>query len=637
MNELLNSNLYVYDKKEGYRRLTYKDIVILLRTTTNVAEIFEKELNKFELPVFSDSTSSYFETEEIQTILAVLKIIDNPNSDIPLVTVLRSEIGGFTDNELIEIRLQSKNTSYYEALEVIKKNDEDTEIKQKVARFLDILDGWQQKQEYLGLDELIWYIYESTNYYDIVNSRPNGDLKTGNLKLLFEKAKDYEKASFKGLYNFINYIDKISRTSEDTLSAKLIGENENVIRIMSIHKSKGLEFPVVFLCGTGKMFNLQDLNQSILLHQDMGFGPKYINYERSIEYNTLAKEAIRIKSLNEILSEEMRLLYVATTRAKEKLIITGCDKNLRKSFAKKDNTNSDTKNLKLNTVNIRNAKSYLDWLELVYINNKKKLDEILEVNIVNKNEIKEKKDQVDNIEIKNSYKYYDEGDKKLQSKIDEILDWKYPYINSTKIEGKLSVTDISKGKRKQIDKTTDKPKFLSDNDKLTKAEVGTLMHLMMQKLDFKKEYNENTINELIQELINKNIINQNESSYIDRQKILNFTNSDLYLELKEAKEIHKEEPFYIYLTSDEVYKDGSNEKILVQGIIDLYYINKYGQLILLDYKTDYVENRNEQELIQKYKKQLRLYKMALENALHMNVESVYIYSIYLNKKIECNL
>ena len=625
IKELLESNLHIYDKKHGYRKITYKDIVILLRTTSNVANIYEKELNKLELPVFSDSTSSYFETEEIQTILSVLRIIDNPNSDIPLVTVMRSEIGGFTDNELVEIRLASKNTSYYEALEEVKNESGESNLKQKVIGFLKMLEEWQQKQEYLALDELIWYIYESTNYYDFVNSNPNGELKTANLKLLFEKAKDYEKASFKGLYNFINYIDKISKSSGDVGSAKLIGENENVIRIMSIHKSKGLEFPVVFLCGTGKMFNVQDLNQNILLHQDMGFGPKYINYERKIEYNTLAKEAIRVKTLNEILSEEMRLLYVALTRAKEKLIITGCDKNLKKSISQKENSNLDI-------VNIRKAKSYLDWLELVHLNDKEKTDDILEVNFVNKNEIKEELDNKEQ-ETEGNIRLWNEVDKELENKVEKLLNWEYPYIKSTMIGVKASVTGISKGKKKDLIDITEKPKFLSEKQELSKAEIGTLMHLVMQKLDFSKIYDEDRVKELVQELIASKIINENQARYINVQKVLKFTESNLYLELKEAKEVHKEKPFYIYISSNEIYNDETDEKILVQGIIDLYYIDKNGKLILVDYKTDYVADNNEQELIDKYKGQLEIYKRALEQALNKKVEAVYIYSTHLDKKI----
>ena len=633
IKKLIDSNLHVYDKKQGYRKVTYKDIVILLRTTSNIAQIYEKELNNLELPVFSDTSSNYFETEEIQVVLAVLKIIDNPNSDIPLVTVLRSPIGGFTDNELVEIRLASKDTSYYEALCTIKNDSENSTLKEKVVTFLEMLYKWQQKQEYLSLDELIWYIYDSTDYYDIINSNPNGEIKTANLKLLFEKAKDYEKASFKGLYNFINYIDKISKSSGDIGSAKLIGENENVIRIMSIHKSKGLEFPVVFLCGTEKQFNVQDLNESILLHQDMGFGPKVIDYERKIEYNTLAKEAIRIKSLNEVLSEEMRLLYVALTRAKEKLIITGCDKNLEKSLKTKENMLPDVEKSKVNTVGIRKAKSYLDWLELVYIKCKDKLQNILDVNLYNKNTLTE---EVGEKIVENKQENYFLANIKEDKikEIDSILNWKYNYLEATKIEGKASVTEIAKGKKDGLLEITAKPRFLSNNDKLSKSEIGTLMHLIIQKLDFKTRYTKELIEDLINKLIASKIITKNQSEYVDIEKILKFTKSDIYIDLQNDKEIHKEKPFYLYVSADEIYKNGMDEKVLVQGIIDLYYINAEGNIVLVDYKTDYVANNNEQELIDKYKVQLNIYKRALEQALNKKVETVCIYSVYLDKKIE---
>lgn len=222
IKKIFKDNYCVYDKKEGYRKATFKDIVILLRTTSDVAKVYEKELTQNGFPTFTDTGSNYFETEEIQVVLAVLKIIDNPNNDIPLVTVLRSPIGGFTDNELIEIRLEERNGFFYQALETTKEKSQNLELKNKVIKFLEMLNDWQLKQEYLSLDELIWYIYESTNYYNFVSSESNGELKTANLKLLFEKAKDYEKASFKGLYNFINYIDKISKGSDDIGSAKLI-------------------------------------------------------------------------------------------------------------------------------------------------------------------------------------------------------------------------------------------------------------------------------------------------------------------------------------------------------------------------------------------------------------------------------
>ena len=634
IKKLLEEDYYVYDKKYGYRKITYKDIVILLRTTTNIASLYEKELNKLEIPVFSDTSSSYFETEEIQIVLSVLKIIDNPNNDIPLVTVLRSQIGGFTDNDLVEIRLNSKDTSFYEAISNMPEEYENRELKLKINTFLNMLEDWQEKQEYLSLDELIWYLYESTGFYDYINSSPDGELKTANLKLLFEKAKDYETASFKGLYNFINYIDKISKSSGDSLSAKLIGENESVVRIMSIHKSKGLEFPVVFLCGTGKQFNMQDLNQNILLHQDIGFGPKVIDYERKIEYNTLAKEAIRIKLLNETLSEEMRLLYVALTRAKEKLIVTGYDKNLEKSILNKENSISGLDN-KIAISTIRKAKTYLDWIELVYLKEKKNLESILEVNFYNKNQIKDINiEQNEELSYKQEIESWKENYKdEYFEKINNLLNWKYKYDESTKIEGKASVSSITKKPEKEIIEITAKPKFLNKTETLNNAEIGTLMHLIMQKLDFKNNYDKKMLNELIQKLIASKIITENQSKYININKILKFTNSEFYKEIQKAKQVYKEQPFYIYLTADEIYKNNIEEKILVQGIIDLYYINKNDEIILVDYKTDYVSNNNGKELIDKYNGQLSIYKKALEQALNKKVEAVYIYSTYLEKEI----
>ena len=400
---------------------------------------------------------------------------------------------------------------------------------------------------------------------------------------------------------------------------------------MSIHKSKGLEFPVVFLCGTGKQFNLQDLNQTILLHQDLGFGPKVIDYERKIEYNTLAKEAIRIKLLNETLSEEMRLLYVALTRAKEKLIIMGYDKNLAKS---KDNKENLVSNTNLSIATIRNSKSYLDWLELVCI--KENLNDVLEVNYYNKSEIKEEKKEEKIKEYRKVLQdFLNSANKEDQKKVNELLSWEYKYKESTKIEGKASVTGIT---HKQQDKALEElkdPKFLERTQKLTASEIGTLMHLIMQKIDFKKIYTKELANELIQKLIAKRIITENDARYIDLEKIVAFSNSNLYKELQSAKKIYREQPFYIYLNSKEIYGSNTEEKILVQGIIDLYYINKNNEIVLVDYKTDYV--KNEQELMDRYKEQLDIYKKALEQALNKKVSKTCIYSIYLNKEINCNL
>ena len=393
---------------------------------------------------------------------------------------------------------------------------------------------------------------------------------------------------------------------------------------MSVHKSKGLEFPIVFLSGAGKQFNMQDLNEQILLDQDMGFGPKYINFERKIEYNTIAKEAIKIKSKTELLSEEMRLLYVALTRAKEKIIITGVEKDLQKTLENKQkelDMYDGAQKIPLNLV--KKSKTYLDWLEYVYLFNKEK--NIIEFNkIVLENE--KTKEENDNKKEKKIDVIKDIS-KEQKEEVNKKLTWKYKYIESTKIEGKPSVSAIAKYGEKNI-QIVEKPKFMQNIEILNKAEIGTLMHLILQKLDFRENYNEKTLNDLIQKLIYLNIVTEKQSQYIDKKRLLEFTKTELFKEIQNAKEIYKEQPFHM-----SVIDENTKESILIQGIIDLYYINQNNEIVLVDYKTDYVEKNNEQELIEKYKPQLKIYKKAIEEALNKNVEKVYIYSVYLNKEI----
>ena len=620
VKELIDGNYMVYDKKKGYRKLQFKDIVILLRKTAKVAPIYEKKLTEMEYPVFSDIGTNYFESLEIQTIMNLLKIISNPDNDIALVSVLRSPIGKFTDNELIEIRLENKDESFYKALISNKK------LKDKINEFLEQIEDFRIKQEYLRLDELIWYIYEKTGYYNFVSLMKNGGLKVANLRMLFEKAKDYEQGSFKGLYNFINFIDKVTKANSDMGAPKLIGENEDVIRIMSIHKSKGLEFPVVFLCGTGNEFNMLDLNDNILIHSELGFGPKYINYERRITYNTLAKEAIKHQIRKELKEEEMRLLYVALTRAREKLIITGIDKNLKKSIQDKEEILQGTEKKVTPTIS-QKAKSYLDWIELVSLSNDK-IKDVIDIYEHKKTEylaLEQEEEKENKLEIE---------DRKINPKIDKILTWEYPEIELTKIEGKSSVSALAKDKIEQDEIEFKKPKFLEGEIPLSKAEIGTVVHLVMQKLEFKQEYTMDKIENLLEELQQKEIITEKQKQAVPKEKILKFTESDLFKSIGNAVKVYKEQPFYINIPACEIYETKSNEAILIQGIIDLYYITEDGKIMLVDYKTDYVPEKNEDYLKDKYQKQLGLYKRALEQALGKKVNKTYIYSTYLDRVIK---
>ena len=647
IKELIDNKYQVIDKKIGKRDIKFKDIAILLRSANTVAPIYEKELSEIGINVYSDSSESYLNSVEIETIMSLLKIINNPMQDIPLVTVLRSSIANFTDNELIRISFEKTKNSFYEKL-IMYMNNNDDALSNKIKEFLSNIDKWRNLEQYKSLDEIIWQIYIDTGYMEYMRLMPNGELRVANLKMLFEKAKQYANSSFKGLYNFIKFMDKIKISSKDLGAAKIIGENENVVRIMSIHKSKGLEFPVVILAGTGKRFNFQDLNEKLLMHQDLGFGPMYIDSNRHIEFKTIAKKAISIVSKNEIISEEMRVLYVALTRAKEKLIITGVQNDVNKSISDKEKQISISRKV-LDPFIVQKYKTYLDWIELVYA--KEKTENIMKLNIINKNEVlSESKEENEDNSIIDKIK---ENVKKLHSneekeKIEKIMNWQYDNLEMREVPNKTSVTKIKElgdnkieiGIKKQsveVNNTTitTKPKFLENNEEiLTGAEKGTLMHLCIQKLNEKLEYDENTIKQLIEGLVIKEIITPLQAKNINIKKLLDYTKSELWKDLKNAKQIYKEQPFYINVLVDEIYKleKSVNEKILVQGIIDLYYIDENDNLVLVDYKTDFVQD--ERELVEKYIKQLELYKKALEESLEKKVDKMGIYSLYLNKFIK---
>ena len=670
IKQLIDNKFQVYDAKSKEKRdIKYKDIVVLLRSTKISAPIFEKEIIKLGIPVFSDSSSEYLESLEIQTIMNLLKIIDNPLQEIPLVATMRSTIGGFTDNELVEIRLSDKYDNFYNTL-LKSKKDVSEQLRNKINKFLEQIEMWRKEREYLSLDELIWKIYNDTGYFNYVGLMRNGELRQANLKMLFERAKQCESISFKGLYNFINYIEKIKTSSKDMDSAKIIGENDDVVRIMSIHKSKGLEFPVVILANSGKQFNLQDLNSKILLHPELGIGVKYIDYDMQITYDTLSKRAIKNKMKIETLSEEMRVLYVALTRAKEKIIITGLAKKERQDKMLENVEKYDELNIML----LSKAKSYLDWITLVHLYYEQTMESLATWKVLQKEDVikmcatqepEKEENKTDEILKKlNEFKIEDVKANEIQ----KLLEYQYKYSDATIIPTKTSVTEIKEMKKSALGEKSKKeaentkmkqcvfreenesekenivskvefpkPKFLQSDEKteISNAEKGTLIHLCMQKLDInKKEYTIQDVKELLDKLVAKKTITEQEANAINIKKIYQFTKSNIWQEMTEAQVVEREKPFYINIPAQEIYEKDLEEKVLVQGVIDLYYISSNGELVLVDFKTDYVPDKNEQILIERYSSQLQLYKRALESATGKRVDKTYIYSTYLEKEIK---
>lgn len=352
---------YIFDKeRKAYRRLEFRDIVILLRTTKKWSEVFMEELKLQGIPAFADTGSGFFATSEVQVILSLLQLIDNPLQDIPLLAVLRSPIVNFSTEELAEVRLADRKAPLFQALVLLAKQDSGQTSK-KAANFLADLERWRDMSQYMSTDQLLWQLYSETGYYSMVGAMPAGEQRQANLRILFQRARQFETTSYKGLFNFIFFVDRLKTSHGDMGSAKILGENDNVVRIMSIHKSKGLEFPVVILSGCGKKFNLQDMNRSIVLHQDLGLGPDVVDFRRRLVHPSAPKQAIREKVKIETLSEEMRLLYVAMTRARERLIITGTLKDVEKA-AEQWAHSAQAHGPKLPGYVIQQGNSFLDWL-----------------------------------------------------------------------------------------------------------------------------------------------------------------------------------------------------------------------------------------------------------------------------------
>lgn len=659
IEELVNSKYKVKDKREGIRDIKYKDIVILLRATSSAAPVFEKELLRRNIPVFSDSANEYLDAIEIQTVINLLKVLDNPIDDIALVSVLRSKMFNFTDNEILEIRLVNREVGFYNTLLLAKDElNDNLELKEKLNTFLDKINEWQRKAKFMPLSELIWEIYEYTGFYHYSMLMPNGTLRAQNLKILFERAKEYEKTSFKGLYNFIKFLERIKNGSSDMASAKVIGENEDVVRIMSIHKSKGLEFPVVFLSCTAKKFNLMDLKDNILLHQELGIGPHVIEYKKKVKYPSLAKEAIKMISKVETISEEMRILYVALTRAKEKLIITGTKNDIPK-YEEKLLESLNTYNItedseKIDHILLKKYDSYLDWMYLNILKNKSQ--DLIKLFKLKREEVLEGEESTDS-SFENEELDFDKtlSDETI-NKIKERLTFNYKYEFLENVPSKTTVSKIKENENKNVEFEETKevvgianivPSFINNEVGNVAAKKGTLMHLVLQKIkfDLNKEYTVNEINDLVNELVMKKIILDEDAKLVNAYKISMFTKSELYKKIAGAKVIEKEKAFCMKIGLDEYLKsdlenndnvnvDISNESVLVQGIIDLYAVDNDDKIILVDYKTDYVEEGNENLLRERYNKQLELYKKCLEEGLDLEVKEIYIYSLYLNKEIK---
>lgn len=444
-----NGMLVVDKATRLLRPATYRDIVILLRSMSNWSEVFVNTLMQEGIPAYADTGTGYFQTLEIRTVLNMLRIIDNPRQDIPLTGVLYSPMVGLSSTELSLIRASNRRSSIYSAILQYTQEGSDEELRRKLAEFLDQLSVYRSMVNYVPIHEIIQSVIHNTGYYYYVSAMPGGDRRKANIDMLISQAVRFEKGSYSGLFHFIRYMEKLHKYEVDFGEATTSGEQDDTIRIMSIHKSKGLEFPIVFVAGMSKQFNTQDLRSSIVLHSDLGVGPEYVDSKLRTKVPTLLKKVIQKKVQIENLGEELRVLYVAMTRAKEKLIMTGYLKSLEEIAGKE-----------FSFFELTSAKSYTDWVLPAMLNKMGELTDPKElllswqksgmsISILTQGElIKQeatkqlffRKDEEELLNIAQDITYNQE----LKEEIKSRLEYVYPYTKEAGIKIKMTVSELKK-------------------------------------------------------------------------------------------------------------------------------------------------------------------------------------------------
>ncbi len=618
--------------KSGYRAITYRDICIILRKTKGWSETFMQVLSGYGIPCYSETGGGFLQSAEVEIIMSLLEIIDNPYQDLPLLSVLRSLMYGFSTNDLAQIRICDRKGTFYDALKA--KASVNDELGKAAENFLKQLEKFRSYAGYMSLSELIWSLYSDTGFYDAQGTQPDGILRQSNLRLLAMRAEEYEKTGFRGLYNFIRFVDKYKSAGGDYDSARQIGEEQNVVRIMSIHKSKGLEFPVVFLCGAGKKINLQDLTKNILIHPELGYGPKFIDPDLRITYKTAVRAAVAEQLRREALSEEMRILYVALTRAREKLIVIGSSTDVvSKAYTLGSGIGAHEK---IPSHNVLAASSYLDWFIMALLNhpNCAALRDSIDYAIkMGKSEspwsVTLHSHTVENEEITDAEDLVmNETQKADSEELVRLVRYNYPHIKDTVLPTKITVTELKNKNMRDEDPTGvylyPKPRFLQrgKKKKISGAERGTAFHTVMQRLDLSKT-SEEEIETQIQKMLEQGYLTQEENESVDKSKIVRFFCSDLGKMMLGADRVLREVMFAINIPAKEAEPEyEGDEEIMLQGVIDCVII-KDGKIIILDYKTEHIEN--EEKVAEKYEVQLNYYARAAKKIYNLPVTDKYLY------------
>lgn len=710
----------VTDKATGeLRAARYSDIVILLRSLSGWADSLVEVLNGNGIPAHTVSSTGYFSTVEVQTVLSMLRLLDNPRQDIPMAAVLRSPMAGLTDEELAVLRLEDGSVPFHEAVlelaeglyeedgqKEISDSEADSEADQKQGRNADgkkeddiettahrkLLKFYKKYRQLRQLvpdtpiHELIEIILRETGYGHYVAAMPAGSRRTANLNMLLEKAAAYEKTSYKGLFHFVRYIDELQKYDVDFGEADMVGENEDVVRIMSIHKSKGLEFPIVIVSGMGKNFNKQDTRSKMVLHPELGIGLDYMDGKKRIKSPTIAKKAIAKQIELENLGEELRVLYVALTRAKEKLILTGTLKDAAEKleFYRQQANLSKAADRPLSYLTREGASGYLDWiLPAVLSYGDKYPVRIVEAAELVLDEVENQLEQ--NEDLTERIEEIEAADTQLVGQLKQRFSQCYPYQVDVLRKNKYSVSELkhrAMRERFEAEQEETVPAFLEEpvtptiplfiqREESVEQETanrgalrGTAVHRVMECYDFASE---KSVQEQMEAMEKEEKITADMRALVKEQTVADFVSSETGKRMALAQRggaLYREKPFVMGFTEEElenygfgvgsntdscenIYEktDSEQEKeeqkkvrheedlTLIQGIIDVFWIEKDG-IVLLDYKTDRVQQAK--ELIDRYETQLKLYADALERvfaARKLKVKEILIYSFSLEQLI----
>lgn len=653
IRELMKTH-QVTDKETGeLRAVRYSDIVILTRSTQGVTDVFSEILSREGIPTYTGSREGYFATQEIGIVLDYLRVLDNMRQDIPLAAVLTSPIGGVTEEELAWMKSKYLDVPFWKA--VTSYVEESTE-EDAIVKCMKQIDAFRKIVPYTSIHELLWKILDETGYEDYVSAMPGGEQRKANLKMLVQKARTFESTSYKGLFHFVRYIEQLKKYNVDYGEANIEDEQSDTVRIMTIHKSKGLEFPIVFVVGMGKGMNFQDARSRVVLHPKLGIGLDVVDLERRTRCPSIIKKVIQSEETVDTLAEELRVLYVAYTRAKEKLIITGSIANRERRFVWYKMA-CDTEEQVLPYYRRCKVSSYWDWVLPAVL--RLKGSKVIRMEIWNalrvvQGEIEREvagdiKRQV--LEQWDTERVYQS---EMEQNLNEQFGYRYPYEYSRNQKLKFTVSELKKRmyQEEQSEEELENlgeelykepevvpliPKFLQEEEELTGALRGTAYHRVLELLRFKQITEDYGEDELVKELlayVKAGKLGEDEAGCIRSRDILRFlhsTSGRRMIQAARAEKMFKEQPFVLGVDETEVYPEGTKgELVLVQGIIDVYFEEADG-LVVLDYKTDKIFSA--EELAERYHAQLDYYARALEQMTGKKVKEKIIYSFTLGKEI----